>query len=61
MKNDQPISNAALATYLALTFSLSAIFWYLVITGKGEGQPLILYLMWCPGVSAIVTPRGAIK
>ena len=55
MTNSQPTSTRALATYLALTFSLSAIFWYLVIAGKGQGYPLIFFLMWCPGVSAIVT------
>ncbi|HKP29957.1 MAG TPA: CPBP family intramembrane glutamic endopeptidase [Gemmatimonadales bacterium] len=55
MNDQQPVSRSALATYLGLTFSLSAIFWYLVIAGKGQGQPLILYLMWCPGLSAIIT------
>ena len=55
MTEQQPVSRAALTTYLALTLSLSAIFWYLVIAGKGQGHPLILYLMWCPGISAIIT------
>lgn len=51
-----PITRAALATFLALTFASSAVLWWLIISGSGgQGRPLVLYLMWCPGVSAIIT------
>jgi membrane protease YdiL (CAAX protease family) len=51
-----PISRAALATFLVLTFASSAVFWWLIISGAGgRGRPLVLYLMWCPGVSALLT------
>jgi membrane protease YdiL (CAAX protease family) len=45
-------------TFLALTFALSSIFYYLIISAKslraGHGL-FVLGLMWCPGVSALVT------
>jgi membrane protease YdiL (CAAX protease family) len=44
-----------IVTFLALTFGLSTIFYVKIITG-GEGiEPWLLPLMWCPGVSAILT------
>jgi len=45
-------------TFLGLTFGLSAIFWALIISGGGLGARGGIYvfaLMWCPGVSALVT------
>jgi membrane protease YdiL (CAAX protease family) len=45
-------------TFLALTFALSSIFYYLIISAKSlrAGHGLyVLGLMWCPGVSALVT------
>ena len=44
-----------IVTFLTLTFGLSTVFYVLIITG-GEGiAPWTLPLMWCPGVSAIIT------
>jgi membrane protease YdiL (CAAX protease family) len=47
-----------LATYLALTFGLSAIFWGLISSAGtlgAQGGRYVLALMWCPGVSALAT------
>jgi membrane protease YdiL (CAAX protease family) len=49
---------SALPTFLALTFGLSAVFWWLIISAGSLGAHGGLYvfaLMWCPGVSALVT------
>jgi uncharacterized protein len=44
-----------IVTFLALTFGLSTIFYVKIATG-GEGiDPWVLPLMFCPGVSAILT------
>lgn len=44
-----------IVTFLVLTFGLSSIFYFKIITG-GEGiGPWLLPLMLCPGVSAILT------
>lgn len=46
-----------LVTYLVLTFALSSIFYYLIIS-KGTvsaGGSYVLGLMWSPGVSALLT------
>lgn len=48
------ISNAALGTYLGLTFASSAVFWWIIVHGAGMGG-MVFWLMWCPGLSAIVT------
>ncbi|AHG88883.1 Abortive infection protein [Gemmatirosa kalamazoonensis] len=51
-------TRAPLATYLALTFGLSAVFWWLIIAAGSlgaQGGLYVLALMWCPGVSALVT------
>ena len=46
---------ARIVTFLALTFGLSTLFYVKIITG-GEGiARWLLPLMWCPGVSAIIT------
>lgn len=53
-----PISRAALTTFLCLTFASSATLWWLIISGGGLGGPAgrnVFYLMWCPGVSALLT------
>ncbi|MFA5338824.1 MAG: type II CAAX endopeptidase family protein [Candidatus Omnitrophota bacterium] len=45
-------------TYVALTFLLSSAGYYLIINSKALGlNPafLILYLMWCPGISGMAT------
>jgi membrane protease YdiL (CAAX protease family) len=44
-----------IVTFLALTFGVSSYFYFRIIAG-GEGiAPWTLPLMWCPGVSAILT------
>ena len=42
-------------TYLLLTFSLSSIFYGLILSGRKGSGLLILGLMWCPGVAALAT------
>ena len=45
-------------TFLGLTFGLSAIFWALIISAGSLGAHGGIYvfaLMWCPGVSALIT------
>jgi membrane protease YdiL (CAAX protease family) len=45
-------------TYLGLTFGQSAIFWALIISGGSlgvHGGIYVFALMWCPGVSALIT------
>lgn len=49
---------AALATFLILTFGLSAAFWRLISaagTLQVHGGAYVFALMWCPGVSALIT------
>ncbi len=44
------------AVYLALTFGLSSVFWFLIIragTMTVAGGAWVYALMWCPGVAAI--------
>ena len=51
-------TRAPLATYLGLTFALSAVFYALIISAGSlgaHGGLYVLALMWCPGVSALVT------
>jgi membrane protease YdiL (CAAX protease family) len=51
-------THSALTTFLVLTFALSAIFWWLIIDAGSlgaRGGLYVLALMWCPGVSALVT------
>jgi uncharacterized protein len=50
-------TNLAIAVYLVLTFALSSYFyWKLthIVPGMKQG-PLFLGLMWCPGVSGLLT------
>ena len=47
-----------LATFLGLTFALSAVFWWLIVAVGSlgaHGGLFVFALMWCPGVSALVT------
>ena len=51
-------TRAELATFLGLTFALSAVFWGLIIAAGSlgaHGGAYVLALMWCPGVSALAT------
>ena len=48
----------SILVYIVLTAALSSIFYYLVIHRSSAGRSpglLILGLMWCPGVSGLVT------
>jgi membrane protease YdiL (CAAX protease family) len=58
MNNSADRTRASLTTFLCLAFGLSAIFWTLIIGAGGLGAHGGLYvfaLMWCPGVSALIT------
>jgi len=51
-------ARAELGTFLGLTFGLSAVFWWLIIDAGSlgaHGGRYVFWLMWCPGVSALVT------
>ncbi len=44
--------------FLAITFSLSSVFYYLIISNgslNAAGGLYIMGLMWCPGIAAIIT------
>jgi membrane protease YdiL (CAAX protease family) len=47
-------SRKKILVFLVLTFVLSSIFYYLIISA-GSIQNYSLGLMWCPGISAIIT------
>src|SRR5256885_10113160 len=58
MNSSTDRTRAPLTTFLCLTFGLSAIFWALIITAgslRAHGGLYVLALMWCPGVSALIT------
>ena len=58
MATRAPDTRPELTTYLGLTFGLSAIFWWLIISAGSLGVHGGLYvfaLMWCPGTSALIT------
>lgn len=51
-------SSKKIITYLAFTFGLSSIFYYLIISAgslEAKGGLYVICLMWCPGISAIIT------
>ncbi len=48
----------SILTYLVLTFGLSSIFYYLIISAgtlRAGGGLFVLGLMWCPGTAALLT------
>ena len=58
MSTRAPDTRAELATFLGLTFGLSAVFWWLIVSAGSLGARGGLYvfaLMWSPGVSALIT------
>jgi uncharacterized protein len=58
MQRSAHVTRAPLATFPCMTFALSAVFWWLIIAAGTLGAHLGLYviaLMWCPGVSALLT------
>ena len=51
-------TRAELTTFLVLTFGLSAVFWWLIVSAGSlgaKGGQYVLALMWSPGVSALIT------
>ena len=51
-------TRAGLVTFLSLTLISSAVFWWLIISAGGlgaHGGVYVFALMWCPGISALVT------
>ncbi|MDF2433765.1 MAG: protease family protein, partial [Mucilaginibacter sp.] len=55
MKSPNPQSIKAIALYLLFTFSLSCIFYFLIIyTGK-MGRLYAYGIMWCPAFAALIT------
>jgi membrane protease YdiL (CAAX protease family) len=48
------VSNKKILVFLVLTFALSSIFYYLIIS-SGSIQNYSMGLMWCPGVAALIT------
>jgi membrane protease YdiL (CAAX protease family) len=44
-----------IVVFLALTFALSSIFYYLIITTKSFPTSYALGIMWCPGLAAVIT------
>jgi CAAX protease family protein len=64
MQNDINLNNystkKSIATFLGITFALSSVFYVIIISiGKlAAGNGLYVYgLMWCPGISALITCR----
>ncbi|HEY2378241.1 MAG TPA: type II CAAX endopeptidase family protein [Gemmatimonadaceae bacterium] len=58
MNHSQQSTRASLATFLCLTFGLSAIWYTLIIQAHSlgaHGGLYVLALMWSPGTSALVT------
>jgi len=58
MDTRAPDTRAQLTTFLGLTFGLSAVFWWLIISAGSlgaQGGRYVLALMWSPGVSALIT------
>ena len=47
-------SNKKILIFLLLTFALSSIFYYLIIS-SGSIHGYSMGLMWCPGVAALIT------
>ncbi len=58
MKKSNPSQLKAIGIFLTITFSLSSIFYFLIIhsgtLGGGSGH-YVMGLMWCPGISALLT------
>ena len=58
MSNQATDTRSQLTTFLGLTFALSAVFWWLIVDAGSlgaQGGKYVLALMWCPGVSALIT------
>lgn len=58
MSTRAPDTRAELTTFLGLTFGLSAVFWWLIVSAGSlgaQGGKYVFALMWSPGVSALIT------
>jgi membrane protease YdiL (CAAX protease family) len=58
MDSQSSNTRAQLTTFLCLTFGLSAVFYWLIISAGSlgaKGGNYVLALMWSPGVSALIT------
>ena len=58
MTSETSESRAPIATFLGLTFALSAVFWWLIAAAGSigvHGGAYLAALMWCPGASALAT------
>src|SRR5215212_8940006 len=58
MDSQSSNTKAQLTTFLCLTFGLSAVFYWLIISAGSlgaQGGRYVLALMWSPGVSALIT------
>src|SRR5690349_15362384 len=44
-----------ITVFIVLTFALSSIFYYLIISTHSFPAPYGLGIMWCPGLAAIIT------
>jgi len=52
------ISRSSLSVFLFLTFASSSALWWLIIDAgglRGQGASYVFLLMWCPGLSALLT------
>ena len=60
MKNPTNLSLKPVLIFLSITLALSTIFYFLIIysgtLGGGRGQ-YVMGLMWCPGISALLTMK----
>ncbi|HEY4304494.1 MAG TPA: type II CAAX endopeptidase family protein [Gemmatimonadaceae bacterium] len=58
MQDESARDRAPLATFLALTFGGSAVWWWLIVNAGGlgaHGGAFVFALMWTPGTSALIT------
>lgn len=53
--NEKAIIKKAIITFLLLTIVLSSIFWFIFSSAGYMDAFLVILLMWCPGISAIIT------
>ena len=56
--SNQPNARKRIVIFLILTLLLSAIFWILIWRAGGVnkgGTVYVTFLMWCPGLAAIIT------
>lgn len=60
MENQTDTKFKPIIIFLSITFALSAIFYFLIIysgTLDGGAGQYVMGLMWCPGISALITMK----